>query len=228
MKTSVNFASLSHCVNWATSDPLSYWNPDNTFNDRNNIPSSLSSRINNVDNYVRLFSSSTSYIRWDYLWNFFKTIRHQNRFGPSFSTFNSFTLKCSNNILPTGDNLTKRHDQIYDNWNCVFCNRNLETLHHLLNCPALTQQWKTITDSALNFLCSLTTKLCICNTLPDDSNDLFPIITDFPDDDFTPPIQALAIGVFPAYLELDLYKWNIRSYLKIISTVLIKHIMSEF
>src|SRR5205823_38364 len=94
----------------------------------------------NIDNYVRLFSSSTSYIRCDFLWNFFKTIRHQNRFGPSFSTFNSFALKCSNNILPTGDNLAKRHDQIYDNWNCIFCNRNLETLRHLLNCPALTQQ----------------------------------------------------------------------------------------
>src|SRR5207248_1318899 len=108
------------------------------------------------------------------------------------------------------------------------CNRDLETLQHLLHYPALTQQWKNITDSMLNFLHSLTTRLRICTTLSEDSNDLFPHITDFPDADFTPPTQALATGVFLAYLELDLYKWNIRSHLKIISTGLIKHTMSEF
>ena len=91
-----------------------------------------------------------------------------------------------------GDNFAKQHDQIYDNWNCVFYNRNLETLQHLLNYPALTQQWKTITDSMLNFLRSLTTRLHIRITLSEDSNDLFPRITDFPDANFTPPTQALA------------------------------------
>ena len=126
------FASLPHCADWATMDSHSYWTPDDTFNTRNIIPSSLVSKVNNVDNIDRLsFSSplsssslSNNYIRWDYLWNFFKTIRHQNRFGPSFSNFNSFALKCANNILPTGDNLAKRHDQIYDNWTCSFCNRD--------------------------------------------------------------------------------------------------------
>src|SRR3989337_759709 len=102
------------------------------------------------------------------MWNFFKMIRHQNRFGLTFSNFNSFALKCINNILPTGDNLAKRHNQLYDCWTCSFCNVEKETLQHLLVCPSLSQQWTIISKSLLNFLRNLAIKLQIRQNLPDD------------------------------------------------------------
>ena len=74
----------------------------------------------------------------------------------------------------------------------------------------------------------LYTRLRIRANLPEDSNDLFPNITDLPNTRVTPPTQALATGVFPAFLESDLHKWKIRSHLKTISAGLIKHAMSEF
>ena len=142
--------TLPHCADWAVSDPLSHWTNNNIFNDRNSIPPSIISKVNNIDNIIRLHSSK-SFFRWDYQWNFFRTLRYQNRFGPSFSNFNSFALKCANNILPTGDVLAKRHDMIYDNWTCTFCNRALETLHHLLICPSLSQQWSNVAMSLLTY-----------------------------------------------------------------------------
>src|SRR3990170_7067498 len=91
----------------------------------------------------------------DYTWNLFKTFRHLNRFGSTFSFFNSFALKILNNLLPTGDLLSKRHDQLYDNWTCLFCENAPETLDHLFVYPALTQQWIDITKSSLSYLRSI-------------------------------------------------------------------------
>src|SRR5439155_15209820 len=86
--------------------------------------------VNDSTNINRLYSSSM-YIRWDHTWNLFRSLRHCNRNGPTFSSFNSFAIKILNNLLPIGDILAKRHDQLYDNWMCLFCNSELETLDHL-------------------------------------------------------------------------------------------------
>ena len=102
---------------------------------RNTIPIDLIRHINNIDNNI-LYSSS-SYIRWDFSWYLFKTLRHQNCHDPSFSTFISFAIKCLNNTLSMGDILANWHHLIYDNWICNFCNQELETLQHLLWCFAL-------------------------------------------------------------------------------------------
>src|SRR4051812_12443454 len=80
----------------------------------------------------------------------------------------------------------------------------------------------------MNFLCSLTNKLRIYVNLPDDVNDFLSHITDLPDFTFILPVQALATGIFPVYLESDLHKWNIQSHLKTISVGLIKHAMIKF
>ena len=74
------------------------------------------------------------YIRWDITWLLMKSLWRLNRHGPSFSNFYSFALKCINDLLPTGTNLSKRISGLYDNWSCPFCNTASETLQHFLTC----------------------------------------------------------------------------------------------
>ena len=175
-KNLTTFATLPQYADWATSSAISQW-IDNDL--RNTVPIAISSLVNDSVNVNRLYSSPV-YIRWDHTWNLFRSLRHLNRHGPSFSNFNSFAIKILNNLLPTGDNLAKRHDQIYDNWMCLFCNSELETLDHLFTCPSLSQQWVEISKLSLQFLRSITSNLRIKAALPSDFLNYLPRITTQP------------------------------------------------
>src|SRR2546421_12488761 len=133
-----------------------------------------------------------------------KSLRHLNRHGPSFSNFYSFALKCINNLLPTGDNLSKRISGIYDNWSCSFYNTTPESLQHFLMCSNLEQSWIDITLSIYTHLQQTLIKLKTRHVLPTNQVDFLPLITDFATVEFLPPCKYLAIGVFPAYIIANL------------------------
>ena len=218
------FATLPQCADWAISSAISQW-IDNDL--RNTVPIAISSLVNDIVNVNRLYSSPV-YIRWDHTWNLFRSLHHLNRHGPSFSNFNSFAIKILNNLLPTGDNLAKRHDQIYDNWMCLFCNSELETLDHLFTCPSLSQQWVEISKLSLQFLRSITSNLRIKAALPSDFLNYLPRITTQPSSVVWSPIQYLAKGIFPAFVLDDLRTMKINSHINTICSGLLKNAINAF
>ena len=191
------------------------------------MPASVTKYISNLDSLDRIYFFS-SFIRWDYTWNFLKTLCHMNRFGPSLSSLTSFAIKALNNLLLTGDILAKRYQLIYNNWTCVFCNIALESLRHLMICLSLSQQWLSVSNSILNFLHSLTNKLQIRADIPMDPQHFFPALPGQSDSQLLPPVQSLSIGIFPAYILSDLYNMEICCQLDVISTNLLKYTIKAF
>ena len=218
-------AALPYCADWALSKSTSVWFDDN-FN--NSLPLDLLRSVNNVLNLDRIYFSTCNFNRWDITWNLLKTLRHLNRYGLSFSSFYSFTIKCINNILPTGDNLAKRHAQIYNNWTCLFCDNAPETLQYLLTCTALTQNWIQITHLIYNNLRQVLIRLRIRHELPQNLDYFLPPITDNPNSTFLPPIRLLAIGIFPTYILADLHGMGIRNNIRTVGVSLLKHSIAAF
>ena len=218
-------SALPYCADWVHSKPISPWFDK----DKNNtVPLDLLRIINNVINVDRIYFSPGCYIRWDITWLLMKSLRRLNRHGPSFSNFYSYTLKCINDLLPTGTNLSKRISGLYDNWSCLFCNTAPESLQHFLTCPNLEQSWSAITLSIYTHLQQILIKLKTRHALPSNQADFLPIITDFATVEFLPPCRYLAIGVFPAYIIADLHDMGIRQNIKKISVSLLKHAMAAF
>src|SRR5213082_3145347 len=102
-----------------------------------------------------------------------KSLRRLNRHGLSFSNFYSFALKCINDLLPTGNNLSKRISGIYDNWSCPFCNTAPESLQHFLTCPSLEHLWSNITLSIYTHLQHTLIKLKTRHVLPTNQVDFY-------------------------------------------------------
>src|SRR6184192_3117833 len=157
-----------------------------------------------------------------------KSLRRLNRHGPSFSHFYSFAIKCINDLLPTGTNLSKRITGLYDNWPCPFCNTAPESLQHFLTCPSLEQSWSDITLSIYTHLQQTLIKLKTRHALPSNQADFLPPITDFTTVEFLSPCRYLAIGVFPAYIIADLNDMGICQNIKKIGVSLLKHTMAAF
>ena len=218
-------AALPYCANWANSKSISPWF-DNQKN--NNVPLDLLRIINNVVNVDKIYFYPGCFIRWDYTWHLLKSLRHLNHYGPSFSNFYSFALKCINNLLPTGNNLSKRIARLYDNWPCPFCNTAPETLQHFLTCPALDQAWLTIKASIHTHLQQLLLTLKIRHITPPTLGAFLPPITDFPSIDYLPPIKCLAVGIFPTYILSDFHSMGIRHNFKKLGVSMLKHAMAAF
>ena len=167
--------------------------------------------MNDLDRLVSL--TGLIFIRWDITWNYLKSLRHTNRFGPLHSHFNSFVLQTINNALPTIDNLLKRLPQLYTGWSCLFCHRSDETLLHLFTCPSTNNQWAQIEQSAINKL----TSWCSINhiRLPASPESLLttPIcISSNPNLQHLVAIRALAGGKVPAYIMSNMDLLNVRSH----------------
>ena len=132
---------------------------------QNIIPSSLANNIRSLDDLTDFYvENNSNFIRWDLTWNLCRTLHHQNRFGPEFSRFNSYSIKCLNNILPTIDNLRRRHPNLYDTtWSCHFCGNQDETLDHLLKCSSI--DWSPIINNVVNATNNLMRRLNINSNL---------------------------------------------------------------
>ena len=137
-------------------------------------------------------------------------------------------LLCINDLLPTGNNLSKQISGIYDNWSCPFCNTAPESLQHFFSCPSLAQSWSDITLSIYTHLQQTLIKLKIRHVLLTNQADFLPSITDFATVDFLPLCKYLAIGVFLAYIIADLNNMGIRQNIKKIGVSLLKHAMAAF
>ena len=229
-------SALPFCADWAHSKPISPWFDSNK---NNVVPIDLLRIVNNVINVDRIYFSPGCYIttfvlyfhhvcRWNITWHLMKSLRRLNRHGPSFSSFYSYALKCINDLLPTGSNLSKRISGIYDNWTCPFCNTAQESLQHFLICAKLEQSWIDIASSIYTHLQQTLIKLKIRHALPINQADLFPPIADFATVDFLPPCKYMAIGIFPAYIMADLHNMGIRQNFKKIGVSLLKHAMAAF
>src|SRR5437764_1839822 len=82
---------------------------------QNIISSSLANNIRSLDDLTGFYvENNSNFIRWDLTWNLYRTLYYQNRFGLEFSYFNSYSIKCLNNILLTIDNLRRRHPNLYN------------------------------------------------------------------------------------------------------------------
>ena len=68
----------------------------------------------------------------------------KNAGGSKASNLNTFAWKCINNCLPTLDHLVVRHQDLYQNKLCVFCDSHPETLHHLFTCDHLADDWQKV------------------------------------------------------------------------------------
>ena len=218
-------SALPYCADWVHSKPISLWFD----NDKNNtVPLDLLRIINNVINVDRIYFSPGCYIRWDITWHLMKSLRRLNRHGPSFSNFYSFALKCINDLLPTGTNLSKRIFSLYDNWSYPFCNTAPESLQHFLTCLSLEQSWFAITLSIYTHLQQTLIKLKTRHALPSNHAEFLPPITDFAAVEFLLPCRYLAIGIFSAYIIADLHDMGIRQNIKKIGVSLLKHAMAAF
>ena len=49
----------------------------------------------------------------------------------------SFAIKLATGCLPTADQLSYRFPDIFEHWKCAMCERDKETLTHLLTCEDL-------------------------------------------------------------------------------------------
>jgi exonuclease III/ribonuclease HI len=199
--------------------------------DRNNrVPPNIRDNILRIDNNVdridsldRLISwTNCIWARWDYTWIYYKTLRHANRTGPHASDFMTFVLKCMHNILPTGDNLHKRIETIYDDWKCTFCNRENETLQHLFECHTLATTWNTIRNSVID---NINATLRKNNIIPEQpltrDNFLRPVA-------HIDPVRTLAKGIVPAHLIADLDTLRIKGHRTVIISAALHHSINEF
>lgn len=97
------------------------------------------------------FSNQTSYKDWCWhaFWNFIK--KHNNFNCRSFDTHNSFVyfIKTSNNLLPTVDNLHLR-TSLYDDFSCLLCLQEDESLSHLLTCPGTQDNFLLLEKEVTN------------------------------------------------------------------------------
>jgi ribonuclease HI len=82
---------------------------------------------------------------WNSKWRYIKSISHNA--CQSFDTNNDLIhfIKCSNNLLPTIDNLRKR-SSLYDNVPCPSCLQMDESLQHILICDGTEDGFKQLED----------------------------------------------------------------------------------
>ena len=170
-------------------------------NGLNTIPQNIIANNFNIDNVIRLGSCpNMAYNRWDMTWLFMKSLTTFNRFGPPASRFNSFVIQSLNNVLPTIDNLLRRHPNLYDSWICHYCGVEPETLTHLLLCPALQQKWLEIEQATIHGL----TDSCVDQDIiiPDSIEDILYTPSCFSTHGihYRSTIQALSRGITPAYI----------------------------
>src|SRR5256884_7854023 len=136
------FSSLFYCSDWSFNSSINRFFDSNG---QNSIPRQLIRGLTNSDAIDRIFAEEgNTHIRWDILWNVFKTLKRNNRYGPIESFFNTFAIKIVNGLLPTADILAKRLPTLYNNWKCSFCNNVNEMMNHLLECLGLIDHWNRI------------------------------------------------------------------------------------
>ena len=230
MRRNINILTgLQICADWAKNNNIRslfnehYHNYSSSSIDRVDNLNRLDSinRIDSVDSVDSITRTADINYNWDYTWTLFKTLRELNRFGPASSNFNSFALKILNNCLPTGDRLQQRQPHLYNNWSCLFCNSQDETLIHLFECPALHDVWSNIHDSIFNYFKSLTTllKIRMKDYLSADdfihTNDLF-------------STKELSQGKVSTRTERQLEQDGLRSNKKVVYVGLLKHAISQF
>jgi hypothetical protein len=192
----------------------------------NTIPFNLANNIRSLDDINDFFvENNSSFIRWDLTWNLCRTLRHHNRFGPEFSRFNSFNIKCLNNYLPTIDNLRKRQPDLYDStWLCHFCGNHEETLEHMFRCASI--DWSPITNNVINATNNLTQRLNINSNL--DFNRILSTPTAIQNADLPSPIASLAAGYMPSYIFAHLRNSEILHHSTTITTGMIKSTIQSF
>ena len=152
-------------------------------------------------------------------------MRHHNRFGPEFSRFNSFNIKCLNNCLPTIDNLRKRQPDLYDStWLCHFCGNHEETLEHMFRCASI--DWSPITNNVINATNNLTQRLNINSNL--DFNRILSTPTAIQNADLPSPIASLAAGYMPSYIFARLRTSGVLHHSTTVATNMIKTAVHSF
>ena len=221
-----NLSTLLGLINnaeWSLNSFSRKWFDKDGFNV---IPSSIANNINCIDEFNDFFvENNSNFIRWDITWNLCRTLRHQNRFGPEFSRFNSFSIKCLNNTLPTIENLQKRNPVLYDaSWSCHFCNSHDETLDHISKCAAI--DWSPVTNSVVQATNNLMRKLRINVNL--DFNKILTAPSAIQGSILPSPIASLATGYMPSYIFARLRNSGILHHSTIIATNMIKSAILSF
>ena len=195
----------------------------------NVIPRCVSNTIRSDSDIQRvLIDAPNTFIRWDYTWNFLKTSRHRNRFGPSASNTTSFAIKILNNYLPTGDNLAKRNNRIYADWKCLFCDKAKDTLEHLLSCPNLKIAWLDIKEATRLRTIELADTQSNTTKVPDHINQFLSPIGDPNLHTLPDPIKIMAMGIFPAFIRSDLLQMGFSSNIGPICSELLDFTVKKF
>ena len=210
-------------ANWSLNSYSKKWFDNDG---QNIIPSNLASNIRSLDDLTDFYvENNSNFIRWDLTWNLCRTLRHQNRFGPEFSRFNSYSIKCLNNILPTIDNLRRRHPDLYDTtWSCHFCGNQDETLDHLLKCSSI--DWSPIINNVVNATNNLMRRLNINSNL--DFNRILAQPSAIHNSILPSPIASLAAGYMPSYIFARLRTSGIFHHSTAIATNMIKSAVYSF
>jgi Zn finger protein HypA/HybF involved in hydrogenase expression len=94
---------------------------------------------------------------WESYWHYVNNINKGRCL--SFSTNDKFIhfIKCSNNLLPTIDNLRIRNE-IYNNVKCPMCIREDETLPHNVICPGHEAGFKQVEEETTTKIQKFITK----------------------------------------------------------------------
>src|SRR5205085_1926110 len=82
----------------------------------------------------------------------FDNIKNSNCRSLKTSNQILFAAKLMNDLLPTKDLLLHRYKNININANCEFCHTHIETLSHMVMCPALQNEWDTICKNSVTKL----------------------------------------------------------------------------
>lgn len=159
---------------------------------------------------------------------FLKTSRHRNRYGPSANNTTSFAIKALNNYLSTGDNLARRNNRLYQDWKCLFCENEVETLSHLFQCPKLIDAWKFIKEATRQRTLELASTQQHNVIVPAHTDNFLPTIGDPSQHTLPDPIKLMAIGIFPAFLRSDMLQIRFRTNLGPVCSELIDFTVKKF
>jgi hypothetical protein len=119
------------------------------------------------NDYFQDNSQSNSW-NWNATWQYVKSISHNS--CRSFDTNDKLIhfIKCSNNLLPTIDNLRKC-TYIYDQALCPSCQQSEENLLHLMTCPGTEEGFRQVeeqvTKKIYNYISKTKTKASTCSKL---------------------------------------------------------------
>ena len=213
---------LIHNAEWSLNSSSKIWFDENG---NNTIPHSLANSINNLDDINNfIIENNSSLIRWDMTWNLCRTLRHQNRYGPEFSAFNSYAIKSFNNILPTISNMQRRLPDLYNNWKCHFCMAHDETTDHLFKCDCI--DWTPIKQDVTNATIHLAQRLNLRTNL--DLDKIFIQPQPIQHSILPSPIASLAMGIMPSYVLAQLRSSGILHHSTVIGTHMLKSAMKSF